>query len=89
MEEWTRALTGVGAAIAAGNHLEKGIWADLVIPAIIIRIEIYFKEGSIHKDVIDQWPRFSIIAIESRIITSPTRFIKAVIIPAANDFGFW
>lgn len=36
VEEWTRALTGVGAAIAAGNHLEKGIWALFVIAATII-----------------------------------------------------
>ena len=41
MEECTKALTGVGAAIAAGNHLEKGIWADFVIPATIINIEIF------------------------------------------------
>ena len=79
----------MGAAIAAGNHLEKGIWADFVIPATIIKIEIYFREGSIHKAVIDQCPRFNIIAIDRRIITSPTRFIRAVIIPAANDLGFW
>jgi len=26
----------VGAAIAAGSHLEKGIWALLVMPATII-----------------------------------------------------
>jgi len=25
VDECTKALTGVGAAIAAGNHLEKGI----------------------------------------------------------------
>lgn len=24
VEEWTKALTGVGAAMAAGNHLENG-----------------------------------------------------------------
>jgi hypothetical protein len=40
VEEWTKALTGVGAAIAAGSQLENGICADFVIPAIIIRIEI-------------------------------------------------
>jgi hypothetical protein len=27
---WTRDLTGVGAAIAAGSHLTKGHWALLV-----------------------------------------------------------
>ena len=36
VEEWTKALTGVGAAIAAGSHLEKGIWALLVIAARLI-----------------------------------------------------
>jgi hypothetical protein len=33
VEECTRAETGVGAAIAAGNQEEKGIWALLVIAA--------------------------------------------------------
>ena len=42
VEECTNAETGVGAAIAAGNHLEKGIWALLVIPAIIREIIIIF-----------------------------------------------
>jgi hypothetical protein len=30
VEEWTKAETGVGAAIAAGSHLLKGNWALLV-----------------------------------------------------------
>ena len=38
VEEWTNADTGVGAAISAGNHAEKGIWALLVIAEIIQRI---------------------------------------------------
>ena len=33
VEECTSAETGVGAAIAAGNHAEKGTWALLVIAA--------------------------------------------------------
>lgn len=37
VEEWTREDTGVGAAIAAGSQEEKGSWALLVIPAIIIK----------------------------------------------------
>jgi len=37
VEECTSADTGVGAAIAAGNQLENGIWALLVIPATIIQ----------------------------------------------------
>lgn len=31
VEEWTSAETGVGAAIAAGNQEEKGIWALLLL----------------------------------------------------------
>jgi hypothetical protein len=30
VEEWTKAETGVGAAIAAGNQALNGIWALLV-----------------------------------------------------------
>jgi len=30
VDEWTNALTGVGAAIAAGNQHLKGNWALLV-----------------------------------------------------------
>jgi len=36
VDECTSADTGVGAAIAAGSHLEKGNWALLVIAAIVI-----------------------------------------------------
>jgi len=39
VEEWTSAETGVGAAIAAGSHEEKGIWALLVIAATTTRIK--------------------------------------------------
>ena len=35
VEEWTKAETGVGAAIAAGNQDLKGNWADLVIDSKI------------------------------------------------------
>lgn len=37
VEEWTRAETGVGAAIAAGSQAENGIWALLVIAPKIIK----------------------------------------------------
>lgn len=40
VEEWTKAETGVGAAMAAGNQAEKGIWALLVKEAIIINTPI-------------------------------------------------
>lgn len=42
MEECTNEETGVGAAIAAGNHAEKGSWALLV------------KEHTIKKSIIDK-----------------------------------
>ena len=38
VDECTRADTGVGAAIAAGSHLENGIWALFVMAAPIINI---------------------------------------------------
>lgn len=37
VEEWTRDLTGVGAAMAIGSHEENGICALLVEAAIIIK----------------------------------------------------
>lgn len=55
MEEWTSADTGVGAAMAAGNHLEKGIWALLVIAAIRIEVIISLFMGESHILVINQW----------------------------------
>jgi hypothetical protein len=36
VDECTKAETGVGAAMAAGNQLENGIWALLVIAAMVI-----------------------------------------------------
>lgn len=39
--------------------------------------------------IINQCPWFKVQAIETKIITSPMRLVKAVIIPAARDFGFW
>jgi hypothetical protein len=39
VDEWTSADTGVGAAIAAGNHAENGTWA-LFVHADKIRIVI-------------------------------------------------
>ena len=42
VEEWTKDETGVGAAMAAGNHAEKGNWACLV------------KEDRIKRSMIDK-----------------------------------
>lgn len=75
--------------MAAGSQEENGIWADLVNPATRINILTQIIELFSHKTKIDQCPRFSMNTIDIRIITSPIRFIRAVIIPAARDFGFW
>lgn len=56
VDECTKALTGVGAAIAAGSHGEKGIWALFVIAAKVIAKVIIVLFGEFHMDVISQWP---------------------------------
>lgn len=89
MDEWTSADTGVGAAIAAGNHLEKGIWALLVIAAVIIKSEIIREKEESHIFIINQCPWFKVSPIANKRSASPMRLVKAVIIPAASDFGFW
>ena len=89
VEEWTSAETGVGAAIAAGSHLENGIWADFVMAAISIIKVSMGNWGISQMDIIFQCPIFISSAIDRRIIASPIRFISAVIIPAAKDLGVW
>lgn len=88
VEEWTKAETGVGAAIAAGNHLEKGICALFVVAAIVsitaINIFVLFNQIDVKFQC-----EFIIHAIEIKIKTSPIRFVKAVSMPAAKDFEFW
>ena len=49
VEECTNALTGVGAAMAAGSHVEKGNWALLVIAAKIIENPVNFVKCSMSK----------------------------------------
>ena len=89
VEEWTKAETGVGAAIAAGNHLENGIWALLVIAAI--KIEIIIKLSKVEDQTLkmNQLLEFNVHAIATSKATSPIRLVKAVIIPAPRDLGFW
>ena len=82
----------MGAAIAAGNQAEKGIWALLVILAKIINTAGNLKEViklfSI-ENIKFQLPISTIKPIISKIATSPRRLVMAVIIPAALDLGFW
>jgi len=87
VDEWTSADTGVGAAIAAGNHAENGIWALLVqadrVKIIMISGLYTSLKSLINKKV--QSPDETNSPIVSRIPTSPKRFVKAVIIPALYD----
>lgn len=89
VEEWTRADTGVGAAIAAGNHLEKGICALFVILAKRMHKIINKDRGECHILIIDQWLLLKVQPIAKRSKTSPIRFVKAVIMPAPKDLAFW
>lgn len=89
VDEWTRAETGVGAAIAAGSQLENGNWALLVIAASRIEIESIILNLDSQIEKINQLFIFIIHAIDTRRRPSPNRLVKAVIIPALKDLGFW
>lgn len=86
VEEWTNAEIGVGAVIAIGNHVEKGIWALFVIDAIKIKYIINIFNLFIMIKFND--PKYIINPIDKIIIISPTRFIKIVIILELNLFLF-
>lgn len=88
MDEWTKADTGVGAAIAAGSQAEKGIWALLVIAARVIPTALTIKglAGSSKAEITKfHLPCESMRAIKTRMATSPIRLVSAVIIPALYD----
>lgn len=87
VEEWTSADTGVGAAIAAGNQLEKGAWALLVMAARVIHKTTSHEKWECHILIIDHWLFRRVQEIASKIKASPTRLVRAVIIPAPNDRG--
>lgn len=79
---------GVGAAMAAGSHLEKGVWALFVIAAVMIRIEV--KSERVENECVGIQIVWCIrSAIDKRIRASPIRLVRAVIIPAASDLLFW
>ena len=88
VEEWTRAETGVGAAIAAGSHLIKGNWALLVMAAII-SIEAIIKWDGTDQGKRGSQFEFKHQAIVKRISKSPIRLVIAVINAAPWDFGVW
>ena len=90
VEEWTKAETGVGAAIAAGSQAENGIWALFVIAASITVRETTSKSDKGE----ETWPQQKKLEspvtanhpIKNKIQISPTRFLKTVSIPALLDF---
>jgi hypothetical protein len=45
VDEWTKADTGVGAAMAAGSQAENGICALLVEAATVIKITVKPQKG--------------------------------------------
>lgn len=89
VDEWTRADTGVGAAMAAGSQAEKGIWALLVMAATIISVGSHKLSDRIESKfhiIILKSPTIENQAIDKRIHTSPTRLVNTVNIPALLDF---
>ena len=88
VEEWTKDDTGVGAAIAAGNQAEKGIWALLVIAARVIATAVKLSAAllrSFDQTITFHLPKVNLKAIANRIRTSPTRLVRAVRSPALYD----
>lgn len=87
MDEWTNALTGVGAAIDAGSQAENGICALFVIAAKIIK---NISKLLLIGDNIKFQEELNINKAIDRIIKeSPIRLVSAVINLAALDLLFW
>lgn len=78
----------MGAAIAAGSQLEKGIWALLVMAAATIAAPTTPDKLFWGKLKIFQSPSLIRRAIEVIRRASPIRLDKAVIIPAPRDLRF-
>ena len=72
----TKALTGVGAAIAAGNHLINGNWALLVKAAITQKKK--HQKGQNDCQLRQSFPINTKIGNSIRKITSPTRLVNKV-----------
>lgn len=89
VEECTRAETGVGAAMAAGSQVEKGIWALLVVAASTRRKAMVRVSGEVHELRGPHWPEVSVREIATIISASPIRLVRTVIMPAPRERGFW
>jgi hypothetical protein len=72
----TKALTGVGAAMAAGNHLINGNWALLVNAAITQRKK--HQKGQLDCQLKQSFPINTKTGNNIRKITSPIRFVNRV-----------
>ena len=79
VDECTRAETGVGAAMAAGSHAEKGICADLVRATRLTKARAVYL---VCLKVKFQDPPLEARAIARRTLTSPIRLLRTVSIPA-------
>lgn len=86
VEECTNADTGVGAAMAAGSHAERGICALLVILAITrsVRAMVASLVQVLLSTLKLNIPILIQMAMVRRIATSPSRFVRAVNILALN-----
>lgn len=87
VDECTKAETGVGADMAAGSQEEKGIWALFVNLA---KAKMYTKEGqtlpSNKEDTLKLAPpAYKVKDTPTIIMTSPTRFLNTVSMPALQD----
>ena len=77
VEEWTRALTGVGAAIASGNQTLKGSWA------------LFEKQATIKKNTKAGVQRGALISKslkQTRKNPSPARLTKKVTWLEAREY---
>jgi hypothetical protein len=75
--------------MAAGSHLENGVWALLVIAARRIDKMIIQSRPVLHILRANQLLAVRVTAIAIKINASPKRFVTAVIMPAPRDLGFW
>lgn len=77
----------MGAAIAAGSHLEKGTWA-LFVMAARRRVNIMAVVSVEGGENVSQCPCLIMRLMARSSMASPIRLVRAVIMPAASDFGF-
>lgn len=75
--------------MAAGSHLENGIWALLVMAARVRHAMMGGEMEDGNEWILSQWPWFKSRAMQMRRKASPSRFISAVIIPAPRAVGVW